>query len=152
MGHPWLCGEKSVDRNENAELKSASFSMQYNLAEYRSSLIPVPAFINITVNCESVLGVEAYQVRNPKILEKTISDGVVANCFQQLDGTAWVNMVFLNSEIAYSGGPIVLKNVKFIHCTFHTYQGEAGFGLLQYAASDKTEFEYPKKTPQSPGL
>ena len=136
----------------NADLKSASFAMQYKLAEYRSSLIPVPSTINITVNCRSVLGVEAYQVRNTKILGNTISDGVVANCFQQLDGTAWVNMVFLNSDIAYFGGPVVLKNVKFIHCTFRAYKTEASFGLYQYVASDKTEFEYPKKQSQPSGL
>jgi hypothetical protein len=141
-----------INKDNNPELQTASFSMQYDLAEYRSSLIPVPSFINITVNCESILGAEAYQVRNPKILATTISDGAVANCFQQLDGAAWINMTFINSDIFYSGGAIVLKNVKFIHCKFETYQSEAGFGLLQYAASDKMEFEYPRKNHKSPGL
>jgi len=141
-----------INKNGNADLKSISFSIQHKLAEYRSSLIPPPSVTAITLDCHSILGATGYAITNPNILGHTISDGVVANCFQPLDGIAWVNMTFVNSQILYLGGPVVLRNVQFINCTFQTYQTEAGFAFLQYAALDKTEFEYRKGRSNPPGL
>ena len=37
---------------------------------------------------------------------------------QKLDGVYWKDYSFINVEIEYDGGPMVLENVKFINCTF----------------------------------
>jgi hypothetical protein len=36
----------------------------------------------------------------------------------QLDGGDWEHFTFKNVHLAYSGGPLILKNVHFINCTF----------------------------------
>jgi hypothetical protein len=141
-----------ISESANAELKAAAFSAQTKLAEYRSALLSLPParmppFDGFNVNCNSLPGAEAYGRGNVK----TVAGGTISNCMQPLDDIVWVNVTFINSDIYYLGGPVALRNVRFIHCTFHAQQVQAGFQFLQYAALDEKEFQPPGGQGAGPG-
>jgi hypothetical protein len=48
-------------------------------------------------------------------------------------------MVFVNSQILYESGPVVLQNVRFINCAFQATENKASLRLLQYAVFDESE-------------
>jgi hypothetical protein len=133
-----------LSKSPNPALKSIAFSAQTKLAEYRSSLLPVST-VGVTIDCQNIPGGVAYGTTEPMELTTAHKDGTVRGCIQMLDGRAWVNMVFINSEIYYAGGPVILKNVRFANCTFHTEQTDSGFQFLEYAALMEAEFSHAPK-------
>lgn len=58
----------------------------------------------------------------------------IMNGTQELDRRAWVNVVFLNMRIKYSGGSTELKNVKFVDCTFEFDADPRSDRLADYVA------------------
>ncbi len=42
----------------------------------------------------------------------------LSGCFQKLDGQVWINSIFEDAIIYYSGGPLHLRNVQFVNCLF----------------------------------
>jgi hypothetical protein len=50
-----------------------------------------------------------------------------------LDGLSWNNVTFIGTRIRYGGKPLVMNNVKFIHCTFESVNSENGNKMLLYA-------------------
>jgi hypothetical protein len=141
----------TINRNKDAELRSAAFSTQEKLAEYRSFLRPSSGIVGFKIDCQSYPGAVAIGRGVPEVKDSTI-----INCIfpQQLDGIVWTNVLFINSEIYYGGGPVVLQNVRFIHCKFNVQPGATGFQLLKYATLDETNLAIkPKALPKpSSGL
>jgi hypothetical protein len=65
-----------------------------------------------------------------------------ANGWQTLDRGVWINVVFINMHIKYQGGPVILRNVRFINCTFDSLRAVPhADDILQYAARGLTEVE-----------
>jgi hypothetical protein len=70
---------------------------------------------------------------------RLVSGLVALTPSQTLDGIAWENVVFVNTRIRYLGGPVTLKNVRFVNCTFDIKSSAPGEDLLQYAVLNKSE-------------
>ena len=49
------------------------------------------------------------------------------------DGLLLDNVTFVNMTISYHGGPVILINVKFIHCRFRVDNSSRGEQLLAAA-------------------
>lgn len=139
-------------------LKDASFAPLAAFAEYRSSLNAIPKSItppglppialdDVSLDCNGIPGVIGIAARNPQVLGKTITNNAILNCTQILDGFAWVNVVFINTHIVYigtrgGGGPVVLRNVQFVNCTFEIHENDDDTKqLLEYAALNETNLE-----------
>jgi hypothetical protein len=68
-----------------------------------------------------------------------IVDGLlIVTPSQTLDGFVWENVVFVNARIRYMGGPVTLKNVRFVNCTFDT-PPKIGQPILNYAINLKPD-------------
>jgi hypothetical protein len=63
----------------------------------------------------------------------------VRNCPQVLDGVHLTNVIFIDLRIVYRGGPVFLKNVVFVNCTFNVEQSEKGSQFLEAEALGKTD-------------
>jgi hypothetical protein len=44
----------------------------------------------------------------------------------RLDGTRLENVIAVNLSIEYSGGPMILRNVYFVNCTFSSVKPSEG--------------------------
>jgi hypothetical protein len=123
-------------------LKAVAFTTQQQLAEYRSALQPQKQ-IGTSFTCGPNFGrkdafVAMGNSANPSHF---VGNVTIVDCPQSLDGFAWKNVVFVNSRISYSGGPVVLDNVTFVNCSFKIEQNEEGTRLLQYAALDQNNLK-----------
>lgn len=65
----------------------------------------------------------------------------VINGTVDLDGREFVNVVFSNMLIRYSGGLAILKNVRFVSCKFQLQGGTPIDELLNYVALGLSEFK-----------
>lgn len=133
-----------VSQNKQPTVQTAVFDAQRQLAEYRSTLQPLPPQIPHGgfecapgSNVSSVFGPSG----NQRTADRLIAGATIRNCPQTLDGFTWVNVVFINSTISYKGGPVVLTNVSFINCTFVAPRTDDGARMLQYAALDEKSFK-----------
>jgi hypothetical protein len=132
-----------VRQSKQPTVQTAVFEAQRQLAEYRSTLQPIPQQSHGGFECapgsnmRSVFGPSGNQVTANRLISGT----TIKNCPQTLDGFTWVNVVFINSTISYKGGPVVLANVSFINCTFVAPQTDDGVRMLQYAALDEKSFK-----------
>lgn len=61
------------------------------------------------------------------------------NGTQKLDGMDWINVVFSHMVIQYTGGYVVLQNVKFVDCTFELTDAPEGDTFANYVALDLPE-------------
>lgn len=78
------------------------------------------------------------QIRNPPMFSmENIAWVGKSTGFAQLDGWEMKNVTFSNIVIVYTGGPIILDNVKFIHCSFDVSPNEAGRRLMAYVSLDE---------------
>jgi hypothetical protein len=64
--------------------------------------------------------------------KRIINGLLIVTPSQALDGFIWQNVVFANARIHYMGGPVTLKNVRFVNCTFDT-PSKIGQPILNYA-------------------
>jgi hypothetical protein len=53
---------------------------------------------------------------------------------QTLDDISWQNVLFIGMHIRYEGGPVELKNVTFVNCTFDAPNTTHGRQVVNYAA------------------
>jgi hypothetical protein len=132
------------------------------LAEYRSSLEPVPHLpashqlssssdLAHALGFGSILrwdgppGEDMIEQRAPSLIEPppSISDLALINGQQTLDNWRWRNVLFVNMHIVYRGGPVGLMNVRFIHCTFATTPDPPGSVVTDYAALKQSFAESP---------
>jgi len=126
------------------------------LAEYRSVLVTGPQYGGIGVDCnggnvkEGIGGYPVWKGLIPSQIGQVIRDGQVKNCPQYLDGIAWINERFVDSQIKYLGGAIYMKDVKFINCTFDIVQNEVGLRLLQAIVTGQNEFDYQSSSRPQP--
>jgi hypothetical protein len=67
---------------------------------------------------------------------------VVVTPSQTLDGIVWENVVFVNARIRYLGGPVTLRNVRFVNCTFDL-PAKVGRPILNYALAQELELILP---------
>jgi hypothetical protein len=70
--------------------------------------------------------------------ERRIDGLLIVTPSQTLDGFVWQNVVFVNARISYRGGPVTLKNVRFVNCTFDTLS-KIGQPILNYAINLQPE-------------
>jgi hypothetical protein len=82
---------------------------------------------------------------------RSISNVIVVTPNQTLDEIVWNNVVFVNARIRYLGGAVMLKNVRFVNCTFDI-QAKVGQPILNYAISQQPDLIIPGSTAVSPGL
>src|SRR5712692_5437373 len=54
----------------------------------------------------------------PSKITRHYSNNVFVNLTVQLDGASWDGDIFKDSIIQYNGGPVALRNVKFVNCQF----------------------------------
>ena len=85
------------------------------------------------------------EVGAPDLLQapSVIANLALINGQQTLDNARWENVFFLNMQIIYKGGPVGLKNVRFVHCTFTITQDPQGKVVTDYAALEKAFAEFP---------
>ncbi|PYX34343.1 MAG: hypothetical protein DMG80_02510 [Acidobacteria bacterium] len=62
-----------------------------------------------------------------------VHDNIMRNGIQTLDGITWWNDVFVNMTIHYRGGPLALKNVRFVNCRFEVVENQRGQQVLALA-------------------
>lgn len=107
--------------------------------------LPLPTGINL-VSDGAVLnggGIPAGNnllnvVANPMNPKTSSVTGLILIAPQQiLDRIEWNNVTFVNTHIVYAGGPLKLKNVHFVNCTFETPSTDRGIMLLNYATLGK---------------
>jgi len=61
----------------------------------------------------------------------------------RLDGVSWDRDVFKDATIVYDGGPVALKNVKFLNCRFVMGTSQASQDLAKrILSSDTVSFEH----------
>lgn len=95
-------------------------TLRLELAEYRSALTPLG---------DNVTGLASPGgVRGPIVEDSRLTGGI-----QILDGITWINVVFENTHIRYKGGPLRLRNVRFVNCTFDVPESPRGDQLLDIA-------------------
>jgi hypothetical protein len=63
----------------------------------------------------------------------------VENGTQLLDNMAWINVVFSHMHIRYAGGYVMLKNVRFVDCTFELVGAPQSDKLANYVALELSE-------------
>lgn len=107
-----------------------------NLANYRSALVePPPTLPQPFMN--------HMEMHNGRIV---ITDALITgDHFLQnspeglsLDGLTLHNVVFMDVDVYYHGGPFSMQNVKFINCRFHVLDSTEGNTLLEAAIEAQT--------------
>jgi hypothetical protein len=84
----------------------------------------------------------ARPVAGPRKGACRISNVAIVTPSQTLDGFVWNNVVFIGARIRYMGGPVTLKNVRFVNCTFDIpthVPAKVGQPLLNYAIAQEPE-------------
>jgi len=90
------------------------------LAEYRSAITP----LGDNPPAKTAPG----PARGPIVAGSRFSGGT-----QKLDGISWANVIFENMHIVYKGGPVQLRNVRFVNCTFDVSESPRGDQFLNVA-------------------
>lgn len=132
-------------QGRDLDVKNAAFKTELQLAEYRSSLVnrEIIARYGFLMNCPPGDGGLFDFATPPSALAGIAIRGLaLKNCSQLLDGLYWKDMLFVDSHIKYSGGPVILENVIFLNCTFEVGTGNESFQVLEYAALDKRDLRY----------
>lgn len=73
---------------------------------------------------------------------RLVSGLVALTPSQTLDNIVWKNVVFVNARIRYLGGPVTLKNVRFVNCTFDI-PAKVGQPILNYAVAQQPDLILP---------
>jgi hypothetical protein len=63
-----------------------------------------------------------------------VSGLIFIGATQTLDYISWENVTFINTHIRYRRGPVRLRNVTFVNCTFDLPSDKQGAQLAEYAA------------------
>jgi hypothetical protein len=129
---------------QEGPIRQIAFKTQTQLAEYRSALELVNEGGGTVVNCTgaSKHGTLFGAGHGPEAkTDRTVSNMAIKDCSQILDGIAWQDVTFIDSNITYHGGPVVLRNVTFVNCKFNVDSDDYGFKLLEYAALDQKELK-----------
>ena len=125
---------ETLRQSTQPDLKTPVFNATVQLAEYRSSLIEVQIPVSTLVCTSDFKGGESVFPAGSKITDVTLE-----NCLQVLDETHLTNVAFVNSRIVYRGGPVFLRNVVFVNCTFDVERSEKGSQFLYAEALGKTD-------------
>ncbi len=72
-----------------------------------------------------------------------VEDLTIAGASQTLDGIHWRNVTFIGTRLRYEDGPLDLRNVKFIHCTFGFPSDARGASIATAIALGQTTFTIP---------
>jgi hypothetical protein len=70
-------------------------------------------------------------------IQRLVLVGGVDGVRQTLDGIRWIDDVFVNVQIRYEGGEVMLENVKFVNCTFDIANDPNGAKVTDYAIVGK---------------
>jgi len=94
---------------------SVPWPEELEILNYRSlfNAIAAPVPSSRTIGTGSSVFVEIGQGSRP--LFKNLA---LERFNQALDGGIWEDMVFIDCTIRYKGGPVTLRNVRFINCRF----------------------------------
>jgi hypothetical protein len=92
------------------KLRGAAWSARLALLDYQSSL-------QEPFKGQTVAGTnQEPPFKTPPL--PVITEFVIRDISQKLDGVFWKDMVFENVHVVYDGGPMAMQNVRFINCTF----------------------------------
>lgn len=145
-----------------SQLSSGVHNMRLQLAAYRSSLRPLPAPTHLTATVHR--GVTPSAVAKGTELRKAapgpffgtpsqglgggVEDltlvGAVKGVTQDLDHTRWINITFVNVHIIYHGGPVELRNVRFVNCTFDFPDDQRGVQFSEYVVLSRSTLKIPR--------
>ncbi len=64
-----------------------------------------------------------------KPINTLVENAKLDNVTQPIENVIWMNVDFVNSVVAYSGGPVFLENVRFKDCTFQFRPGPSAAEL-----------------------
>ncbi len=64
----------------------------------------------------------------------TVRGLILVGATQTLDYMTWEKVTFFNTHIKYLGGPVRLRNVSFVNCTFDFPTSDFGQQVAKYAA------------------
>jgi hypothetical protein len=78
--------------------------------------------------------------RDPVIIKGPILIGAT----QTLDYINWEDVTFVNTHIRYKGGPVRLRNVRFVNCTFDFPNNDIGAKMAEYAALEPKSLSLPQ--------
>jgi hypothetical protein len=81
---------------------------------------------------------------------RLIQGAVLVTSSQTLDDFVWEDVVFVGTRIRYKGGPLTLKNVRFVDCTFDVPSSK-GAPVLNYAMTGAPELTVGAATPETKG-
>jgi hypothetical protein len=109
-----------------------------NLADYRSALIQIPAtlpqpFMQNTTMQNGRIEITDALITGDHFL-KNSPEGL------SLDGLILRDVVFMDVDIYYHGGPFSMQNVRFINCRFHVRDSAEGTALLEATIEAQTGF------------
>ena len=120
---------------KSPELADSAWAGTVKLAEYRSAISVVPPGI-------SSVNIGHLEMRGPF---RYLKDGLISgpNAVSMggekgfvLDGFYLDNVVFENTNIIYKGGPVVLRNVRFVNCKFDVRKSPQSEQLLEAAIKE----------------
>jgi hypothetical protein len=69
----------------------------------------------------------------------TISGINIYGGSQALDGFIWDNVTLINVHVRYTGGTALLRNVRFVNCTFDLPPDNKGMTIADYVALGRTD-------------
>jgi hypothetical protein len=140
---------------KSPKFSAASHSSLLRLAHLRTTLEPIRDVPQRGQNpgCEGIAGedrfisgnVYRFGIGNPcglalapgpngEVPQRVyIGDSFVSGGTHVLDGITWDRDTFVGARIRYLGGPLRLRGILFIDCTFETPDDERGDQMLYYA-------------------
>jgi hypothetical protein len=126
--------QKYQTLQKSPDLADAAWEGSTKLAEYRSATSSVPSGMSVHIGEWSQQGPFRY------LKDSLISgQGAVAMGTEKgfvLDGFYLDNVVFENTNIIYHGAPVILKNVRFVNCTFEVRRTPQSEKLLEAATKE----------------
>jgi hypothetical protein len=118
-------------------LRNSAHEGMIQLADYRSAITTPPQIIP-----HVYLGEMSFENGHVSLKDSLIigNNAIrIGHYGADLDGLVMHNVVFMDVDIYYHGGFIVMDNVKFLNCRFHVTDSIHGDELLEAAIEAQTQ-------------
>jgi len=120
----------------HSSLADDAWKAELALASYRTRLLEGPELAQKEASRpgavdHSELRGSKNGIKLPADTLTPITNTLISETTQTLDWGDWRNVTFEDVHIEYHGGPVMLTNVRFIHCTFGMSRTSTGARLVQ---------------------
>ncbi|SRR6266568_1351960 len=130
---------------QTAELPTTKPPFNLTMALYRASTSvvlspPKPVVIvgyGTGIDCTSMKPGQEIFIPATRSLDEnpaTVRGLTLVGATQTLDYMTWEDVTFVNTHIKYLSGPVRLRSVRFVNCTFDLPTNNVGQQVAQYAA------------------